>query len=83
MTKKVEAVSATELAEKLRTESEKGNIDAEVIIVYLASLNFEVGTNIAKSWKQDDETKDFFLGAFMKAQPGKWYIKDLFQASRK
>jgi hypothetical protein len=83
LTKKVEAVSATELAEKLRTESEKGKIDAEVIIVYLASLNFEVGTNIAKSWKQDDETKEFFFGPFMNAQPGKWYIKDLFNASRK
>jgi hypothetical protein len=47
-------------------------------------LNFEVGTSIAKSWKEEGgETKEFFIKDFMKAQPEKWYITELYKASRK
>jgi hypothetical protein len=82
ITKDIEAVSATELAEKIRKEVQDGNIKKEIAVVYLASLNYEVGTNIAKSWKQDDDTKDFFFGDFMNSQPNKWFVRELFQASR-
>jgi len=83
LTKKIEAISASELAQKLKKLAEENEIDTEVVVTYLASLNYEVGTNIAKSWKETDEDKDFFFGPFMDAQPGKWYIKELFDASRK
>ncbi len=85
ITKKIEAVSANELAFKLKelAEKGKGGVTSEVVVTYLASLPFEVGTSIAKSWKETDEDKEYFFGSFMEAQCGtKWFIRELLSASR-
>jgi hypothetical protein len=55
-----------------------------MLVVYIASLNFEVGTSIVKSWKEEGgETKEFFIKDFTQAQPDTWYTYELWEASRK
>jgi len=82
LTKKLEAIQATELAHKLKDLAKNGEISSEVVVTYLASLPFEVGTSIAKSWKETDEDREYFLGDFMKAQENKYYIRALHKASQ-
>jgi hypothetical protein len=81
VTQKIEAISAQELAQKMKAEAQKGNVPHEAVIVYVASLKHEVGANISKSWKEDENDKEYFFGDFIKHQPNKWYIKELVKAS--
>jgi alkaline phosphatase D len=84
MTKKIEAIAAVELAEKIKDLCIQGLVDVKMLVVYIASLNFEIGTSIAKSWKEEGgDSKEFFIKDFMNAQPDKWYITELWEASRK
>jgi len=77
LTKKIEAIQATELGHKLKDLAKEGEIDSKVVVTYIASLPFEVGTNLAKTWKETDEDREYFLGDFMAAQENKWYIREL------
>ncbi len=81
VTKKLEAIQATELGHKLKDLAKNGEISSEVVVTYLVSLPFEVGTNLAKTWKETDEDRDYFLGDFMTAQENKWYIRELREKS--
>jgi len=79
LTKKMEAVAATELGNKMADLAKKGEIRVEDVIVTLASFNLEVGANIFKSWKNDDEFRKFALEDFANTDhmENKWYIRDI------
>ena len=79
--KKLEAIQAQELGHKLKDLAKNGEISSEVVVTYLAALPFEVGTSLAKSWKETDEDRDYFLGDFMDAQENKWFIRELHNKS--
>jgi len=83
LTSKIEAITAQELAYKLKAKAEAGEITSEVVVTYLASLPFEIGTSIAKTWKETDDDRAYFLGDFINAQENKWYIRELMVKSQK
>ena len=60
-TKKIEAISASELANKLRARIEKGEDDLmHLYYVYIGSLNLEVMSSILKSQKNEENNAWFF-----------------------
>ena len=81
VTKDIEVVSASELAEKLLMEYKEKNIKAEVILAYITSLPLEVATGILKTWKlsKDEETKDFYFKGFASVQANRWFSSELIQ----
>ena len=80
ITKEIEVISAQELANKMLDQVDE--IGAEAILVYLASLNTEVAASVLKTWKESKEENEskFYLGGFIKAQPNKWFIRELTQS---
>ena len=86
ITKKIEVISATELAEKMLTSWKNGEIDSKNILIFLASLNVEVASGIYKSWKvaKDDNAwkKDFFFGEFSNnSQENRWWMAHIYSTS--
>jgi len=82
VTEKMEVISATELAEKLLNSyfNNKDDVTAEVIAVYVISLNREVGVGILKNWKEgDDKHRNFYVTDFTAATPDKWFIKEILK----
>jgi hypothetical protein len=79
LTKKIEVISAQELAQKLMTGAQKGKWADEVVVVYLASLNLESTAGILKSWKNSDEKSDseYYYQNVQEAQDGRWLLKEL------
>lgn len=57
-TKEIEQISASELAQKIKTEVQSGNLTFHVMTVYIASLNLEIGASIYKAWKSDIDSED-------------------------
>ena len=60
-TKDLEALSAQELANKLRVLAEKDQKWEPILTTFLDSINVEVMVSIIKGWKEDPETIDFYL----------------------
>ena len=60
-TQKLEAVSASQLAEKIRVEVTAKNLHYDVLTTYLASLNLEIMLGIIKTWKEDLSDKEFYF----------------------
>jgi hypothetical protein len=79
ITKKIEIISAQELANKMKKLAAKGEISDQAVVVYVASLNLEAGAGILKSWKNSSEKEDteFYYGGFQTAQDKRWYLKEL------
>jgi hypothetical protein len=75
LTGKIEAISAHELAEKMKELAQNGKISNELVVTYVASLNYEIGASIFKDWQTND--MDYLVGDFTKAQPNKWYAREL------
>ena len=78
LTKKIEVISAQELAQKLLISKD---VSDEVLLVYLASLNTETAAGILKSWKDskdDQKAKEWYNNGFLNAQTdSKWFIRKL------
>ena len=75
LTKDLEAIVATELANKLVDMAKEGKVKDEVVVVYIASLPFEVGAGIVKGWKEGDDS-DYFYNKYVPAQDNKWHIRE-------
>jgi len=59
-TQAIEALAATELANKIKDLSEKDTKWDNILTVFLDSINVEVFVSIIKSWKENKEDKDFY-----------------------
>ncbi len=81
LTSGIEAIAATELANKIKENVEAGKTKAEILVVYVASLNFEVGASIVKGWANDEKDLEFLVGAFRDAQPNTWFVTKIYNAS--
>ncbi len=84
ITKKLEVISAVELGQKMKSAHQEGLIDIENVVIYVASLNLETGSGIAKTWKnsKDQETFDWFMDCFVtEGQKDRWYIIKLVSQS--
>ncbi len=81
ITKKMEVISATELAEKMLKEhlSENSAVSAKEVAVYVVSLNIEVAAGILKTWKDSDkkEIEAFYYDGFKEATPDHWFLSEL------
>ena len=71
ITKDIEAISADELAQKIRVEIENKDLDINILSVYIGSLNVEIGNSIAKAWKNSEEDSSFFF-KWASAVPNKY-----------
>jgi hypothetical protein len=82
-TQKIEVISATELANKMVDYCKKGKCRVEDVIVTVASFNYEVGAGIFKSWKNDDDYRDFAMGDFVSRDymPNKWFVLEILNKS--
>lgn len=76
LTLPIEAISAAELAEKIKRDVEKGTegVNEDVLTVYLASLNAEIGASIYKKWKADEKDREFYY-AWAKTIDGRWLFR--------
>jgi MoxR-like ATPase len=61
VTKEIEAISATELAEKLKDKVQNEEWNPGILTAYLDSLNLEIMASILKSWKGNEDTMEFFV----------------------
>ena len=81
LTKKIEVISAQELANKMLKDclKESNNVTAEDVVVYLSSLNLENTAGILKNWKNSDDKKEseFYYKDFQKATENRWLLKEL------
>ena len=80
LTKNIEVISATELAQKLikNIDNKVEGFTNETMIVYLASINLETAASILKGWKDGEkEETEFYYGGFIKGQPNKWLIREI------
>lgn len=79
ITKKIEVISAQELANKMLSSYFKKEIPAEAIVCYIASLNFESMAGILKGWQKSENKKelDFYYNDFQNATEKRWLLKEL------
>jgi len=61
ITKDIEALAASELANKMKELVEEDVIWNDILTIYLDSLNVEVFTSIVKTWKENSDTESFYL----------------------
>lgn len=77
-TRKMEVISAGELAEKMLTackEDEK-KVSVNLILAFVSSLHIEVAAGILKTWKVDE--KEWYIEKFSKVQgKGRWFAREL------
>ena len=73
-TQEMEAISADQLAQKIKMEVEAGNIDYQVLTVFLASLNLEIAASIFKGWKEAPDTEEFYFN-WAKSVPGRYLFR--------
>jgi len=78
-TKKIEVISAQELAQKMIKLAQKGEISNEAVVVYVASLNLESAAGILKSLKNSDDKSEseYYYGDFQTGQDKRWFLKEL------
>ena len=93
ITKKIEVITAGEIGNRLMRRAIEVNtmLAKEVVVIFLASLNTEVGAGIAKGWttSSDKEVEKFYLTDFQEAQGWsetdkknkKWYLRKLISLS--
>jgi len=81
LTKKIEVVSAQELAEKMRHEK----TDPKVVTVFLGSLNLEQATAIVKNWLEhsDNDIRDYVLNDLVENMDKKWLLADIRRVVKK
>ena len=82
LTSKIEAISASELAQKMRTNIEDGTLSHNVLSVFLGSINVEIGNSIAKAWRMDDDTSEFFFD-WAGTVPNKWLFSRVIETYKK
>lgn len=74
VTKAMEAISADQLAQKIKKEIESDKLSHDVLTCYLGSLNLEVAGSIFKTWKEDPETEEFYF-TWAKTIEDRWLIR--------
>lgn len=77
MTKEMEQISASELAQKIKAEIESGEnpkVTYDVLTTYLASLNMEIMQSIYKTWKEDPDTEEFYY-EWARNVPDRWVFR--------
>ena len=60
-TNQIEALAAQELANKLRVLSTKDRKWENILTTFLDSINVEVMVSIIKTWKEDEDTTDWYF----------------------
>ncbi len=81
ITKAIEVISATELANKMRILSQKDDskVTPQHVAVYLASLNLEVTAGVLKGWKNSEDTteSEYYYKDIQNSTPDRWLLKEL------
>lgn len=70
-TGQIEAISADQLAQKIKKAIEDEGLDENILTVYLGSLLFEIGLPIFKNWKDKESTADFYY-TWAESVPNRW-----------
>jgi len=79
-TQDIEAITAQELAEKLKgliEETDSSDME-KILTIYLDSLNIEVMVSIIKGWKENKETQSFYM-KWSDNVPGLYIFKKIIQ----
>ena len=77
LTKEMEQISASELAQKIKSEIESGEnpkVTNDVLTTYVASLNMEIMQSIYKTWKEDSDTEEFYY-EWARNVPDRWIFR--------
>lgn len=81
MTQAMEQISASELAQKIKADIESGDnpkVTNDVLTTYIASLNMEIMQSIYKTWKEDNDTEEFYY-EWARNVPDRWIFRIVTQ----
>lgn len=82
LTKEMEQISASELAQKIKADIELADdhedknpkVTHDVLTTYMGSLNLEIMQSIYKTWKEDKDTEEFYY-AWARMVPDRWVFR--------